>query len=84
MPVGEAQYYALLSRAFPGGVTRHEMQWDIDLVEGWSAIHAAGIIEGQSWIWPDARLSKSGRAMLRVQSLRDRFRSGTWKPTFDL
>lgn len=80
----DAQYYALLSQAYSGGVSRVEMQWEIDLVEGWSAIHSAGILEGQAYIWEDARLSTNGRAMLRVQAMREAFKAGTWRPTVDL
>lgn len=53
------------------------------MIEGWSAIHGAGILDGQVFIWPDARLSKAGRQMLAVQSLRDRFRAGTWRPVVE-
>ena len=60
------------------------MQWEIDLIEGWSMIHSAGILGGQSYIWPDATLSEAGRSMLRVQAMREGFRNGTWKPVIDL
>lgn len=60
------------------------MRWGIDLIEGWSMIHSAGILDGQSYIWPDASLSQAGRAMLRVQAMREAFRNKTWKPRVDL
>jgi hypothetical protein len=79
-----AQFFVLLSRAFPGGISRYEMRWEISLVEAWSAIHAAGILEGETYIWPDPRLSKVGRAMLRVRELREQVRRGEWRPLVDL
>lgn len=78
-----AQYYALLARALPG-TPLHALRWHISLVDGWSLIHAAGILHGESFIWPDPRLSTSGRAMLRVRDLRAQFRRGDWRPHIDL
>lgn len=80
----EADYYALLARAYQGGITRREAMWEIDLIEGWSMIHAAGILHGESFIWPQAELSEAGRSMLRVQKLRADFMAGKWRPTTDL
>jgi hypothetical protein len=84
LPVSDAQYYALLSRAFNGGVTRYEMMWEISLVEAQSMFHAAGLLEGESYLWPDPRLSKSGREMLRIREMREQFRQGLWQPEIDL
>lgn len=70
LPVSEAQYYALLSRAYHGTTTREEMRWHISLTEGWSLIHAAGLLAGETYIWPDPKLSTSGRLLLRVNQLR--------------
>lgn len=83
MPVSGAQYYALLARALPGATLR-ELQWEISLVRGWSLIHAAGLLAGEAFIWPDPRLSTSGRALLRVQRLREAVRRGEWMPEIDL
>ena len=84
LPVSDAQYYALLSRAYEGGATRREMRWEISLAEGWGMIHAAGLLNGENFIWSDPRLSESGRAMLRVKAMRERFAEGTWEPEVDL
>jgi len=81
--VRSAQYYALLARALPGTCLR-DLQWTVSLVLGWSLIHAAGILHGECYIWPDPRLSTAGRALLRVQRLRQDFRSGAWRPEVDL
>mgnify|MGYP007090097834 CR=1 FL=1 len=83
MPVSGAQYYALLARALPGA-TLQELQWEVSLVRGWSVTLAAGLLAGEAFIWPDPRLSTSGRAMLRVQQLREAVRRGEWMPEVDL
>lgn len=58
--------------------TRHELRWEVSLVEGWSRIHAAGIMHGESFIWPDPKLSRTGRAFLKLQELRQQAASGKW------
>lgn len=78
-----AQYYALLARAIPG-TPLYDLRWHVSLLEGWSLIHAAGILHGEAFIWPDPRLSAAGRAMLRVQEMREKFRRGEWQPEVDL
>jgi hypothetical protein len=83
VPVSGAQYYALLARALPGA-TLQELQWEVSLVRAWSLIHAAGLLAGEAFIWPDPRLSTAGRAMLRVQQLREAVRRGDWMPEVDL
>lgn len=80
----EAQYYAELARAYQGSVTRHEMRWEIDLTEGYSLIHAAGILAGEAWIWPDARLSKAGRTLIRLREAAREVRAGSWHEQIDL
>jgi hypothetical protein len=60
------------------------MIWEISLVEGWAMIHAGGLLHGESFIWPDPRLSTAGRIMLRVHQLRDAVRKGVWMPEVDL
>lgn len=72
-----AQYYALLARALPG-TALDDLRWKVSLVMGWSLIHAAGILHGESFIWPDARLSTTGRAFLKLREARARGRSGAW------
>lgn len=69
-----AEYYALLSRAYPGGVTRDEMMWEISLTEAHAMMLASGILQGGAYVWPDPRLSTSGRQMLRVQAKLERWR----------
>lgn len=83
MPVAAAQYYALLARALPGA-TVHELQWQVSLVRGWSLIHAAGLLAGEAFIWPDPRLSTAGRALLKVRELRAAVQRGEWAPEVDL
>lgn len=77
MPVSRAQYYALLARALPG-TPIYDLRWNVSRVEGWSLIHAAGILHGESFIWPDARLSRTGRSFLRLQEVRKAAVSGKW------
>lgn len=84
MPVREAQYYAELARAWAGGVTRYQMMWEIDLIEGYSMIHAAGILHGESYIWPDASLSSSGRKLLRLREVASQVKRGDWMKQIDL
>ena len=76
-----AQFYALLSRA--AGASRHEMRWEISLVEAWSLIHAAGILHGESFIWADPRLSRVGRVFLKLKALRENPRRD-WAADLDL
>jgi hypothetical protein len=60
------------------------MQWSISLTEGWSMIHAAGLLHGETHVWPDPRLSPAGRQLLRVQRLRAQVQAGQWRPQVDL
>lgn len=83
MPVPAAQYLALLARALPG-TPMHALKWEVSLCEGWSLIHAGGIMEGQSYIWPDPRLSSGGRTLLKVQELREQMARGEWEPDVGL
>lgn len=77
------QYLALLARALPG-TSLHDLQWDVSLVLGWSLIHAAGILHGESFVWPDARLSRVGRLFLKVKQLREKARQQNWADDLDL
>lgn len=52
------------------------MMWEIPLAEGWSMIHAAGLLHGEAYIWPDARLSAAGRKLIAAQELREQFARG--------
>lgn len=54
------------------------------MVEGWAMILAGGILEGEAYIWPDARLSKAGRKILKLQKLSHKVKTGEWKPRVDL
>lgn len=72
-----AQYYALLARALPG-TPLEDLRWKVSLVMGWCLIHAAGILHGESFIWPDAELSRTGRAFLRLEEARGKAKSGAW------
>ncbi len=81
--MASAQYYALLARALPG-TCLHDLRWNISLVWGWSLIHAAGILAGEVFIWPDPLLSSAGRSMLKVAQLREEFLAGRWRPQVDL
>lgn len=78
-----AQYYALLARALPGA-TLHELQWQVSRVRAWALIHAAGLLAGEAFIWPDPRLSTSGRTLLAVRELRAAVERGDWRPEIDL
>ena len=64
MPEKWAWYDVQLSQALP----RDDPE-QISLVRGYAAILAYNVMEGHSQIWPDPRLSKVGRHMLRVQQL---------------
>jgi len=59
------------------------LKWNISLVEGWSAIHASGILHGECFIWPDPRLSAVGRAFLRVRRIREQGQQN-WAADLDL
>ncbi|HRJ09371.1 MAG TPA: hypothetical protein PK490_12185 [Prosthecobacter sp.] len=78
MPATGAEYYALLSRALPG-TPLHVLRWQVSLHEARALIHASGILEGGSYIWPDPELSSRGRAMLRVRETLRRVRAGEWE-----
>lgn len=80
----EAQYYAELARAWAGAVTRYQMMWEIDLIEGYAMIHASGILHGEAWIWPDASLSSVGRKLLRLREVASQAKSGDWLKQIDL
>lgn len=84
MPVSDAQFYALLSRAYGGGVTRDEMRWQISLVEAWGMILASGLLHGEAYIWPDARLSTAGRKLIAAAEMKQKWQSGEWKPQIEL
>ena len=66
MPERWAWYDTSLAQALPGQPLEN-----ISLVRGYSAIHAHAPMQGHAMIWPDPRLSKAGRHMLRVQDLID-------------
>ena len=52
-------------------------------MEGWCAIHAAGILHGENFIWPDPRLSRVGRTFLKVKRLREQGKKD-WAADLDL
>ena len=58
--------------------------WEISQVEAWAMILAGGILEGEAYIWPDARLSESGRKMLKLQDLSREVKAGQWRARVDL
>lgn len=60
------------------------MMWEIDLIEGYSMIHAAGILHGESYIWPDATLSSVGRKLLRLREVATQIQQGSWMDQIDL
>lgn len=64
MPERWSWYDTSLAQALPG-----EDREEISLVRGHAAILAHSVMQGHSQIWPDPRLSKAGRHMLRVQEL---------------
>lgn len=64
MPEKWAWYDVQLSQALP-----HTDLEQVSLVRGYAAILAYNIMHGLPQIWPDPRLSKIGRRMLRVQEL---------------
>lgn len=78
-----AEFYALLARALPG-TPYHELQWGISLAQAWSLIHASGILEGNSYVWPDPRLSQAGQTMLRVREKVERWQAGGIAHMIDL
>ena len=63
-----AWYEARLARAFPNA-TEHELAWEISLVRGYARIHAVALLNGEACIWPDPRLSTTGRYLLQVADL---------------
>ena len=84
LPVSDAQYYALLSRAYHGGVTRREMQWEISLVEAWGMILASGLLHGEAYIWPDPSLSVVGQKLIAARDLKQKWQSGDWQPQIEI
>lgn len=60
------------------------MRWEISLVEGWAMILAGGILDGEAYVWPDARLSRTGRKMRKVKDLAEKVKRGAWTPRVDL
>lgn len=64
MPERWAWYDTALAQAIPG-----ENREEISLVRGHAAILAHATMQGHAMIWPDPRLSKAGRHMLRVHAL---------------
>lgn len=64
MPERWTWYDTSLAQALPG-----ENREEVSLVRGYAAIHAHAVMQGHAMIWPDPRLSKAGRHMLRVQQL---------------
>lgn len=79
-----ADFYALLSRAYPGGVTRDEMRWEISLTEAYGMILASGILHGGAFVWPDPRLSRSGRQMLKLRDKLERWKTEGFASMIDL
>lgn len=65
------------------GASPHDLKWNISRVEGWCAIHAAGILHGENFIWPDPRLSRVGRTFLKVKRLREQGKK-YWAADLDL
>lgn len=55
------------------------MMWEIPLAEGWAMIHASGLLHGEAYVWPDARLSAAGRKLIAAHELREQFASGARK-----
>lgn|GEM_PF-5341741 len=66
MPEKWAAYDVQLSQALP----RDDPE-QVSLVRGYAAILAYNVLQGWPQIWPDPRLSKVGRHMLRVQEIID-------------
>lgn len=60
MPVRRAQYAALVARALPS-MTLEQIEWELPLTKGWALVHAGSLLAGEPMMWPDRKLSKTGR-----------------------
>lgn len=65
------------------GASPYDLKWNLSRVEGWCAIHAAGILHGENFMWADPRLSRIGRTFLKVKRMREQGRKN-WAADLDL
>jgi hypothetical protein len=64
--VSEAQYVAVIARGT--GWTEDFSRWQLPLSRGRAYVHALRLMEGESMLWPDRRLSETGRWWERVRT----------------
>ena len=69
MPETWAWYTTSLAQALPGSSEAERQA--MSLVQGHACILAHSLMRGETMIWPDPRLSPTGRHMLAVQHLID-------------
>lgn len=54
------------------------------MVEAWGMILASGLLHGEAYIWPDARLSSAGRKLIAARELREKWQRGGWVPQIEI
>jgi hypothetical protein len=65
--VSEAQYITVIARGT--GWTEDYIRWQLPLSRGRAYVHALRLMEGESMLWPDRRLSETGRWWTRVRNV---------------
>jgi hypothetical protein len=63
--VAEAQYIAVIAHGT--GWTEDYIRWHLPLSRGRAYVHAFRLMEGEAMMWPDRRLSETGRWWERVR-----------------
>jgi len=63
--VAEAQYIAVIAHGT--GWTEDYIRWHLPLARGRAYVHAFRLMEGEAMMWPDRRLSETGRWWERVR-----------------
>jgi hypothetical protein len=57
--VSEAQYITVIARGT--GWTEDYIRWQLPLSRGRAYAHALRLMDGEAMMWPDRRLSETGR-----------------------
>ena len=57
--MAEAQYIAVIAHGT--GWTEDYIRWQLPLCRGRAYVHAFRLMEGEAMMWPDRRLSETGR-----------------------
>lgn len=63
--MAEAQYIAVIARGT--GWSEDYIRWQLPLARGRAYVHALRLMDGEAMMWPDPRLSETGRWWQRVR-----------------